>query len=89
MLATAAVLATLLAACTVSAPAQAEQPPNTDPRVGWVVVAQEYPAPDNGYAYVNITKRCDDTTLMYLSTGNRNTASSIDVYPNSPECTPR
>lgn len=79
-----AVAAVVLAACSVSTPAGADPPPNTDPRSGWVlVVADEEPL-----GSVSVYKRCDGGTLLYLSPGSHSGAHSVAAVPGSPECLP-
>lgn len=75
-----------LVACNGGSPFMAPDTPdktavqqNTDPRQGWVRVAE----PSDGLgAYVN--KMCDGTTLVYISADYK--AGGMSAVPNSPEC---
>ena len=60
---------------------------NTDPRDGWVTVTEPQVGNlDEASGYITVFKRCDGSTLMYVSTGSRSGAHSISTIPQSPEC---
>lgn len=86
VLATLAILATLTA-CGSSNTAHAEEPANTDPRVGWVIVQPGNGGMSSGADDMKVAKVCDGTTLVYTSSAYYK--GGIAVIPNSPECAPR
>ena len=62
---------------------------NTDPRKGWVVVIDVtgYPATSGGpYQNITMIKRCDNTTLLYVTPGANSGAHGITAIELSPEC---
>lgn len=59
---------------------------NTDPRNGWVTVFKSADSKldgDGNYMRITVYKRCDKTTLVYISIDY----ASTSVIQNSPECT--
>ena len=59
---------------------------STDPREGWVVVAEKDRSQNGTMGTISVFKRCDGSTLMYVSTSNNYNAHSISTVPQSLEC---
>ena len=58
-------------------------PGATDPRIGWVAVD---PVPIDDGQDILVLKRCDGTSMIYVSYGYR--SGGIAAVPNAPECAP-
>lgn len=80
----AAAVAGIVGCSSQQQPAAAEPTTVTNPKQGWVTVAQHDRPGDLGNTIVQ--KTCDGTTLLYYAYSLRSGSGGVSAILNSPEC---